>query len=71
MQAHELGLRVFAGHGLTIDNVPAIIRDVPWIEELNIGHHIISRSIFVGMDQSVRDMIDCIKSKMTLNVDKV
>ena len=71
MQAHELGLRVFAGHGLTIDNVPAIIREVPWIEELNIGHHIISRSIFVGMDQSVRDMIDCIKSKVTLNVDKV
>jgi pyridoxine 5-phosphate synthase len=71
VQAHELGLRVFAGHGLTIDNVPAIIREVPWIEELNIGHHIISRSIFVGMDQSVRDMIDCIKSKMTLNVDKV
>ncbi|MBT5986298.1 MAG: hypothetical protein HOG74_06845, partial [Nitrospina sp.] len=48
-----------------------IIRNVPWIEELNIGHHIISRSIFVGMDQSVRDMIDCIKSKVTLNDDKV
>ena len=41
------------------------------IYELNIGHHIISRSIFVGMDQSVRDMIDCIQSKLALNVDKV
>ena len=64
MQAHELGLRVFAGHGLTIDNVPAIIRNVPWIEELNIGHHIVSRSIYVGMDQSVRDMINCIQGKI-------
>ena len=64
VQAHELGLRVFAGHGLTIDNVPAIIRNVPWIEELNIGHHIVSRSIYVGMDQSVRDMVSCIQSKI-------
>ena len=64
VQAHELGLRIFAGHGLTIDNVPAIIRNVPWIEELNIGHHIVSRSIYVGMDQSVRDMINCIQGKI-------
>jgi len=64
MQAHELGLRIFAGHGLSIDNVPAIIRNVPWIEELNIGHHIVSRSIYVGMDQSVRDMVSCIQSKI-------
>ena len=64
VQAHELGLRIFAGHGLTIDNVPAIIRNVPWIEELNIGHHIVSRSIYVGMDQSVRDMVSCIQSKI-------
>jgi len=64
VHAHELGLRVFAGHGLTIDNVPAIINNVPWIEELNIGHHIVSRSIYVGMDQSVRDMINCIHDKI-------
>ncbi len=61
MQAHDLGLRVFAGHGLTTNNVPAIIHNVPWIEELNIGHHIVSRSIYVGMEQSVKDMINCIQ----------
>ena len=61
MQAHGLGLRVFAGHGLTTDNVPAIIHNVPWIEELNIGHHIVSRSIYIGMEQSVKDMINCIQ----------
>ena len=60
--AHNLGLRVFAGHGLTLDNVPAIISNIPLIEELNIGHHIISRSIFVGIEQSVKDMLKCIKS---------
>ncbi len=62
MQAHDLGLRVFAGHGLTANNVPAIIHNVPWIEELNIGHHIVSRSIYVGMEQSVKDMINCIQA---------
>lgn len=62
MQAHNLGLRVFAGHGLTTNNVPAIIHNVPWIEELNIGHHIVSRSIYVGMEQSVKDMINCIQA---------
>ena len=61
MQAHDLGLRVFAGHGLPTDNVPAIIHNVPWIEELNIGHHIVSRSIYIGMEQSVKDMINCIQ----------
>jgi pyridoxine 5-phosphate synthase len=64
VKAHEIGLRVFAGHGLTITNVSAIISNVPWIEELNIGHHIVSHSIYVGMEQSVRDMINCIQNQL-------
>jgi pyridoxine 5-phosphate synthase len=61
IQAHECGLKVFAGHGLTKDNISAIVRNVPWVEEFNIGHHIISHSIYVGMEQSVKDMINSIK----------
>lgn len=53
--ARDQGLRVFAGHGLKVDNVEPIAV-IPEIEELNIGHHLISRSIFVGMEQAVRDM---------------
>ena len=54
--AASLGLRVGAGHGLNYVNVRAIahIREV---EELNIGHSIISRASLVGMDRAVRDMI--------------
>ena len=63
--AHDIGLRVFAGHGLTITNISDIIRNVPWVEELNIGHHIVSNSIYVGMEQSVRDMINCIQSQLS------
>ena len=58
--AVELGLRVFAGHGLTNENVQAIAA-VPEIEELNIGHHIVSRAVFFGMEMAVKEMIYSIK----------
>jgi len=53
--ARARGLAVHAGHGLTYDNVQpvAAIRD---IEELNIGHSIVSNAIFLGMEQAVRRM---------------
>ncbi len=63
--AHNLGLRVFAGHGLTNDNVQAVAA-IPEIEELNIGHHIVSRSIFVGMEESVKEMLISIKKGVGL-----
>ena len=50
----SLGLRVDAGHGLTYKNVTPIVQ-IPEIEELNIGHSIVSRSVFVGMQQAVRE----------------
>jgi len=53
--AVELGLSVHAGHGLTYENVTPIAA-LPWIEELNIGHSIISRSVLVGMERAVREM---------------
>jgi pyridoxine 5-phosphate synthase len=51
----ELGLAVHAGHGLTVRNVGPVAA-IPEIEELNIGHSIVSRAIFVGIGQSVREM---------------
>jgi len=51
----ELGLAVHAGHGLTVRHVGPVAA-IPEIEELNIGHSIVSRAIFVGIGQSVREM---------------
>jgi pyridoxine 5-phosphate synthase len=51
----ELGLAVHAGHGLTLANVAAVSA-IPEIEELNIGHHIVSRAVFTGIEAAVRDM---------------
>lgn len=55
-QAHTLGLRVNAGHGLNYDNLPLLF-GVPHLEELNIGHSIVSHSVFVGMETAVRQML--------------
>ena len=49
------GLVVNAGHGLNLDNVAAIAA-IPHIHELNIGHSIIAESVFVGLEQAVKDM---------------
>jgi pyridoxine 5-phosphate synthase len=54
------GLHVAAGHGLDYPNVSAIA-GIPGIEELNIGHAIVARAVFVGLDRAVRDMIDLMR----------
>ena len=54
--AHKLGLRVNAGHGLNYQNTPAILA-VPHQETLNTGHSIMSRALFVGLRQAVREML--------------
>ena len=53
--ADDLGLRVNAGHGLNYQNVKRILK-INNLEELNIGHSIISKAVFVGLDRAVRDM---------------
>ena len=54
------GLELHAGHGLNYQNVAAVAR-IPRMDELNIGHSIISRAVFVGLPQAVREMKDCMK----------
>jgi pyridoxine 5-phosphate synthase len=51
----SLGLAVHAGHGLTTGNVGPVAA-IPEIEELNIGHHVVSRAIFVGLETAVREL---------------
>lgn len=51
----SLGLDVHAGHGLTYENV-APVAAIEEIEELNIGHSVVSRAIFIGLEQAVREM---------------
>ncbi|MBI5207713.1 MAG: pyridoxine 5'-phosphate synthase [Candidatus Firestonebacteria bacterium] len=57
--ADKSGLRINAGHGLNYKNVIPIAH-LHKIEELNIGHSIISRSVLVGLDKAIREMIEAI-----------
>lgn len=51
----EMGLHVHAGHGLNYRNIFPVI-DIEEVEELNIGHSIVSRAVFVGLERAVREM---------------
>ena len=52
---HGLGLAIHAGHGLTYENVVPVAA-LPHIEELNIGHSVVSRAVMVGLERAVREM---------------
>jgi pyridoxine 5-phosphate synthase len=54
------GLHVAAGHGLTVDNVAPVVA-IEAVDELNIGHAIVSRAIFLGLDGAVREMLAAIE----------
>ncbi|MBU6367582.1 MAG: pyridoxine 5'-phosphate synthase [Gemmatimonadetes bacterium] len=54
-EGEALGVAVHAGHGLSVDNV-APVAAIPAIEELNIGHAIVGRAIFVGLEAAVREV---------------
>ncbi len=56
----RLGISVAAGHGLDYENTRAIC-GIPGIEELNIGHSIMARAFFVGVEEAVREMIQVIR----------
>jgi pyridoxine 5-phosphate synthase len=58
--ARQLGLRLHMGHGLNYTNVQAVAR-IPGVEELNIGHSIVSRAVLVGLERAVREMKEAIQ----------
>ncbi len=60
-QAHELGVLVNAGHGINCENVQ-LLHMVPHLVELNIGHSIVSRAVFIGLDAAVKEMLKAMES---------
>jgi pyridoxine 5-phosphate synthase len=61
--AKQQGLHVHMGHGLNYENVHAVAR-IAGVEELNIGHSIVSRSVLVGMERAVREMKEAIREAL-------
>jgi pyridoxine 5-phosphate synthase len=58
--ARKLSIDVHAGHGLTYENVTPVAA-IPEIEELNIGHSIVSRAVFIGLESAVREMASLVR----------
>ena len=56
-QAHALGINVNAGHGINMENVQSILA-MPWLDTLNIGHSIVARSIALGIEDAVKEMLN-------------
>ena len=57
----SLGLRVYAGHGLNLLNIPPILK-IQEIEEFNIGHSLVAHALFVGFEEAVREMKTAIRT---------
>jgi pyridoxine 5-phosphate synthase len=60
--ADELGLGINAGHDLDLDNLP-LFRTLPHLDEVSIGHALISRALWVGLDRAVRDYLDVLGAR--------
>lgn len=61
--AHELGLGVNAGHDLDLDNL-TLFRQLPFLDEVSIGHAVVSRALFVGLGVVVREYLDCLSAEV-------
>jgi pyridoxine 5-phosphate synthase len=59
--AHSLGLGINAGHDLDLDNL-TLFRSLPHLDEVSIGHALISHALYVGLDRAVRDYLAVLSS---------
>lgn len=64
LHANDHGIQVNAGHGINYVNIAKILT-IPHLAELNIGHSIVSRAIFVGLETAVREMVDAMSGYET------
>jgi len=62
-QAHALGMGVNAGHDLDLENL-VLFRDLPHLDEVSIGHAIISRALFIGLSTVVREYLDVLQHRL-------
>ncbi|NOU35523.1 MAG: pyridoxine 5'-phosphate synthase [Kiritimatiellaceae bacterium] len=62
--AHSLGLQVNAGHGINLANIADILK-IPHLDTLNIGHSIIARAVFCGLENAVREMLAAMSERGT------
>jgi pyridoxine 5-phosphate synthase len=60
--ARAAGLGINAGHDLNLDNLTALIREIPWIDEVSIGHALICDALYLGLEETVKRYLGCIRA---------
>lgn len=60
--AHSLGIRVTAGHGLNLENLPLLLKTVPYLQDVSIGHALISKSVFWGLEKTIGEYLNILNS---------
>lgn len=58
---NELGMKANAGHGLNLENLPDLLETVPNLNEVSIGHALVSKSLFWGLDRTVKAYLEIIE----------
>lgn len=59
--AHRCGLGVNAGHDLTLDNLAFLHEKLPYLDEVSIGHHLVSDALYLGLEETIRRYKGCLK----------
>ncbi|MDL2291814.1 pyridoxine 5'-phosphate synthase [Bacteroides sp. OttesenSCG-928-F21] len=61
--AHKLGLGLNAGHDLSLENLSYLIQNIPWIDEVSIGHALISDALYLGLEKTIQEYKNCLHKK--------
>ncbi len=62
---NEAGMTVNAGHGLNLDNLPLLVKEVPYLSDVSIGHALISKSVYWGLDKTVKEYLRIMNTRST------
>lgn len=60
-RAKELGLEVNAGHDLSLENLNFLIKNIPFIKEVSIGHALIANALYLGLEKTIHEYLKCLK----------
>ena len=59
--ARDCGLGLNAGHDLNLDNLEFFVRNIPWTDEVSIGHALISDALYMGLEQTIKSYLSKVK----------
>ncbi|MES2963253.1 MAG: pyridoxine 5'-phosphate synthase [Bdellovibrionota bacterium] len=61
--ARDAGLGVNAGHDLSLENLSGLVRRIPWIDEVSIGHALVCDALYLGFEETIRRYLECLRSQ--------